>query len=81
MTDACLEISGNLPSPQSAAGERHAWLSARLYRLADRARRWMRRDEGRRVLAEVEDDHLNDLSEIGRQVRREERRRSTSPQP
>jgi uncharacterized protein YjiS (DUF1127 family) len=80
MTDAFLEISGNLPSPQTAAGERHAWLSAQLCRFAGRARRWMRRDESRRALAEVEDDHLNDLSEIGRQVRREERRRSMSPQ-
>jgi hypothetical protein len=38
-------------------------------------RRWMARDQGRRALAEVADDHVSELSEIGRQVRREERRR------
>jgi hypothetical protein len=31
----------------------------------------MNRDEGRRALAQVDDDHLSELSDIGRQVRRE----------
>jgi hypothetical protein len=59
-----------LLSPGRAAGERPAWLTRPLDWLAG-ARRRMNRDEGRRALAQVDDDHLSELSEIGRQVRRE----------
>ena len=34
---------------------------------------WRERNTGRRALAQVDDDHLSELSELGRQVRREER--------
>ena len=61
-------------SPSLAPKGQSAWLTRPLYWVA-RARRWIARDEGRRALARVDDDHLGDLSEIGRQVRREERRR------
>jgi len=61
-------------SPSLAPKVRPAWLTRPLYWVA-RARWWMARDEGRQALAQVDDDHLGDLSEIGRQVRREERHR------
>jgi uncharacterized protein YjiS (DUF1127 family) len=61
-------------SPNLAPKVQSAWLTRLLYRVA-RARWWMARDESRQALAQVDDDHLSDLSEIGRQVRREERRR------
>jgi hypothetical protein len=63
-----------LLSPGRVAGGRPAWLTRLLDWLAG-ARRWMDRDESRRALARVDHDHLSELSEIGRQVRREERRR------
>jgi hypothetical protein len=47
------------------------WLSHRLA-----APRWWRdRNSGRRALARVDDDDLSELSELGRQIRREERQR------
>jgi uncharacterized protein YjiS (DUF1127 family) len=80
MADRCLETWAELSSLRIAAGAgRHSWLSGQLHQLADRARRWMRRDQGLRALAEVDDDHVSDLSEIGRRVRREERRRALPP--
>jgi hypothetical protein len=36
--------------------------------------RWRGRDKNRHALAAVGDDQLSDLSDIGRQIRREERR-------
>jgi hypothetical protein len=61
-------------SPSLVPNGRPAWLTRPLFWVA-RARWWMGRDEGRQALAQVDDDHLSDLSEIGRQVRREERHR------
>lgn len=42
--------------------------------------RWRRRpDQSRRALAALEDDQLHNLSERGRQIRREERRAQGRP--
>jgi hypothetical protein len=61
-------------SPSLAPKAQPAWLTRPLHWVA-RARWRMARDEGRQALAQVDDDHLSDLSEIGRRVRREERHR------
>jgi len=37
-------------------------------------RRWLDPDKSRRALAAVDDNQISDLSEIGRRIRREERR-------
>jgi uncharacterized protein YjiS (DUF1127 family) len=76
MTDQCLGLTGSLRSPRAAGGGRFSRLAGQFHRLAGRAPRWTRAEDGRRALAEVDDDHLSDLSEIGRQVRREERQRA-----
>jgi uncharacterized protein YjiS (DUF1127 family) len=38
------------------------------------ARWWLGGDKSRHALAELDDDELSNLSDIGRQIRREERR-------
>ena len=61
-----------LPLAGGAGWQPSRWLS-RFSPWRSGLRWWRERNRGRRAVAQVDDDQLSDLSELGRQVRREER--------
>src|SRR5437867_2372923 len=67
---------GNLQSP-IVASDRHIRCPSRPEKFLNWAagrHRWTDRDRSRRAIVQLDDDRLSDLSEVGRQIRREIRR-------
>jgi hypothetical protein len=69
-------MSHPMSSPRRAIPERSRWLP-RLRHWLTGPRWWRERHKGRYALARLDDDHLCELSELGQQVRREERLRDS----
>jgi hypothetical protein len=56
----------NSPPTKAPLAQALHWLA--------RVHRWLATDRTRRALAEIDDEHVSELSEIGRRLRREARR-------